>query len=84
MLDYSRYGFKMQSEVNGLHLYLAELQGETLELRVLGDTHTLKITSRDIMVANRYKVTDNSQLDFILINGRAGVLFSSFGGSQHI
>ena len=79
MLDYSKYGFNKHSENNGHIKYVAEIEGEVIQLSVLGGTHTLKIVGkRDIMVANRYEVTSQKELDFLILCGRTSALFTSF------
>jgi len=51
-------------------------------MTVLDNIYTLKIQSDmgDIMVANRYMIDTQENLDFIILNGRAGVLFMPFTG----
>lgn len=78
VIDVSKYGFILQSEKDGFYRYAANVSGEVVELKVYADSYTVKITGkRNIMVANRYKIKTQNQLDFILMNGRAGVLFLS-------
>ena len=78
VIDVCKYGFNLQSEKDGFYRYVANVSGELVELKVYADSYTVKITGkRNIMVANRHKIKTQSQLDFILMNGRAGVLFLS-------
>lgn len=84
-LNYSKYGFILHNVESNNLLYISNVEGETIELKVVGDYHTLKITGkRNIMVANRYKIVNQKQLDFILVNGRTGVLFSPLSGSNKV
>lgn len=78
VIDFYKYGFVIQSEKDGFCKYVANVGGEVVEMFIYFDTYTIKIVGkRNIMVANRYKIKTQSQLDFILMNGRAGVLFLS-------
>lgn len=82
-IDVSKYGFELSIEKEFYKVYVAKVENEIVELIVSGDTYTVKISGkRNIMVANRYKASTQEQLDFLLINGRVGVLFSSFCGSN--
>lgn len=84
-LDYLKYGFRLKSETNGLYTYVLEANGEVVELSVLINVHTLRIAgNRDIMVANRYIIDTQEQLDWFIFNGRAGILFMPFSGSNHV
>lgn len=81
-IDVCKYGFALFKEIGRLKVYTTNVRNEIVELRVSGDNYTIKITGeRDIMVANRYKIQTQEQLNFLLVNGRAGILFSSFCGS---
>ena len=83
IIDVSRYGFELSIEKEFYKIYVAKVENEIVELIVSCDTYTIKIGGkRNIMVANRYKVSTQEQLDFLLINGRVGVLFSSLCGSN--
>jgi hypothetical protein len=80
-IDVSRYGFVLDAETKYSKTYLANVKNEIVQLVFDGDVCTIRIAGkRNIMVANRYKVSNQEQLDFLLANGRVGVLFSSFGG----
>ena len=86
MLDYKKYGFKLQSEDRGLFTYLAKVNQQDIELKVLGETHTLRIVtgSKNIMVANRYKVNKQELLDFLIFGGRCSLLFMPLSASNQI
>ncbi len=79
IINVSKYGFILNTESKLSKNYIANVKDEIAEMVVSNDIYTIKIAGkRNIMVANRYKVSTQEQLDFILINGRVGVLFSSF------
>ena len=82
-IDILKYGFKLSAENEYGKTYVANIENEVVELNIFAGMYTLKIVGkRNIMVANRYKVSNQEQLDFLIVNGRVGVLFSSFGGSN--
>jgi len=78
-IDVSKYGFVLNSESEYSKTYLAKVKNEIVQLVIDGDLCTIKIVGkRNIMVANRYKVSNKNQLDFLILNGRVGVLFFPF------
>ena len=82
-VDVSKYGFVLDAETEYSKTYLVTIKDEIVKLVVDCSVYTIRIAGkRNIMVANRYKVSTQEQLDFLLVNGRAGVIFSSFGSSN--
>lgn len=77
-LNYSKYGFELVAERDKIIIYEAHPRNKLLRLQVLGDTHTLVIVTKrgEIPVFNRYEITSQYFLDLLIMNGRAGVLFS--------
>lgn len=85
IINVSKYGFELSIENQYGKTYVAKIENEVVELNIFAGMYTLKISGkRNIMVANRYEVSTQEQLDFLIFNGRAGVLFSSFRKSDKI
>ena len=79
-LDYSKYGFveiisKRKNRSKFFHCQLGE--NITYFLDVINDTHTLywafsKTPEDKNIVANRYEVNSQNELDFLILNSRVG------------
>lgn len=77
--DLSKYGFILNRGGNGdVEFYRREFDGFSVELMVSADVYSLYLIDgeTEIKVANRYKVSTQEQLDFIIFNGRVGTWFN--------
>lgn len=79
-IDLSKYGFEFikKSECGTLFFCRKFDKEFFVELMVAENVYTLSAWQRDrnLMVANRYKVSSQEQLDFIILNGRVGSWFN--------
>lgn len=78
------YGFTLERITdNGFRFYTKQDNERYVELMVAGDTLSISLYNTEseqpseMVVACRYKVETEEQLDFLLCNGRVGYLFRS-------
>lgn len=77
--DLSKYGFILSRRgETGVEFYRREFDGFFVELMVSADVYSLYLFDgeTEIKVANRYKVSSQEQLDFLVFNGRVGYAFN--------
>ena len=76
-INIDKYGFSLKIEKDGHSVYTFEKDGREVELSVSGNSFTLGVWFNDNYkkIADRYSVTTQEQLDFLIFNGRVGVLF---------
>lgn len=78
-IDVSRYGFELNKKLDSGSLFYCRKFNDdfSVELMVAENVYTLSAWHRDnnLMVANRYKLSSQEQLDFIIFNGRVGSWF---------
>lgn len=75
--DLSKYGFVLSCGGNGdVEFYRRESDGFSVELSA--DVYSLSLFNgeKEMVVANRYKVSTREQLDFLIFNGRVGAWFN--------
>lgn len=77
-IDVSKYGFVLSEETDGICTFLAKRGCENIQLTVLDNIYTLQLVTddRNIMVANRYKLKNQSEFDFLIFNGRLSASFN--------
>ena len=79
-IDVSKYGFELKKQLdNGNVFYCRKFDDDfSVELMVSENVYTLSAWQRDsnLMLANRYKVSSQEQLNFLLLNGRVGTWFN--------
>lgn len=78
IIDVSRYGFELYKQNNDFFHYRKIVHDYYIELDELCGSYTITICRNDsrIIVANRYEITEQSQLDFLLKKGRCSSAFS--------
>lgn len=76
----SKYGFKLNKKLDsGILFYIRKFDDDfSVELMVSENVYTLSAWQRNsnLMLANRYKVSSQEQLDFLILNGRVGTWFN--------
>lgn len=78
-IDLKKYGFIKTEESKSIETFIKKFDKYDVIVLRSGKTYTVKIIGEsEIMVANRFLLSSQKDLDFILFNGRAGVIFSSF------
>ena len=84
-INIDKYGFSLKIEKEGHFVYTYERDGKEVELSVRDNFYTINLISNDtiIKVANRYRVETQEQLDFLILNGRVGVLFVPLSCHNH-
>lgn len=79
-IDVSKYGFELNKKLDSGNLFYCRKFGDdfSVELMVSENVYTLSAWQRDnnLMLANRYKVSSQEQLDFLILNGRVGTWFN--------
>jgi len=79
-INVSKYGFELSKKTDSGTLFYCRKFDDSfsVELMVSENSYTLSAWQQDnnLMVANRYKVSTQEQLDFIILNGRVGVWFN--------
>ena len=79
-IDVSKYGFILNKKAgSGSLVYCRKFNDNfSVELMVSENVYTLSAWQRDnnLMLANRYKVSSQEQLDFLILNGRVGTWFN--------
>ena len=79
-IDVSKYGFELNKKLDSGNLFYYRKFGDdfSVELMVSENVYTLSAWQRDnnLMLANRYKVSSQEQLDFLILNGRVGTWFN--------
>ena len=78
-IDVSKYGFELyEVSKSGIIFYRRKFNGYYVELMVAEDIYSLFIEMGDsqIVVANRYKIERQDELDFLLFRGRVGRRFN--------
>lgn len=70
----SKHGLLLEEDRNGLKFYRKRVDGVTIELMELVGVYSLFINEWEI--AARYRCDTPTQLEFILLNGRAGTYFN--------
>ncbi len=78
-MDVSKHGFVLsRTSENGVFFYEKKTQNFVIELMVATNVYSLEYTlnNNTVKVANRYKVENQEQLDFLILNGRVGWLFT--------
>lgn len=81
--DLNKYGFEIDNSRTGnLKFFIKKIDDKTfVELTVLDDIYSLSHydmqfdKSPELVIACRYKVETQEQLDFLIYNGRIGYLF---------
>jgi hypothetical protein len=77
--DLSKYGFVFSRGGNGeVEFYRREFDDLSIELMVSADVYSLSLINGgvEMVVANRYQVSTQEQLDFLIFNGRVGTWFN--------
>ena len=79
-IDVSKYGFELTKKLeSGIIFYCRKFDDDfSVELMVSENVYTLSSWQRDnnLMLANRYRVSSQEQLDFLILNGRVGTWFN--------
>ena len=79
-IDVSKYGFILNKKAGSGSLFYCRKFNDnfSVELMVSENVYTLSAWQRDnnLMLANRYKVSSQEQLDFLILNGRVGTWFN--------
>jgi hypothetical protein len=79
LLDVVKYGFKLfKKSESGIIFYRRTFGDLIVELMVAADVYSLSALRkghREMVVANRYRVSTQSELDFLIYNGRVGDIF---------
>jgi hypothetical protein len=79
VIDVYKYGFVLsRTSENGVVFYKKEIREFVVELMVAANVYSLEynLNGNTVKVANRYKVKTQEQLDFLILNGRVGWLFT--------
>lgn len=79
-IDVLKHGFELKKKgYSGSLFYCRKFDDDfSVELMVSENVYTLSAWQRDsnLMLANRYKVSSQEQLDFLILNGRVGTWFN--------
>lgn len=78
-IDVSKYGFEFYKlSEYGIKFYRRQFEFFFVELMVSENSYTLSIWHNDdeTIVANRYEVETQKELDFIIFRGRVGSWFN--------
>ncbi len=79
-LNYSKFGFNLyKTSESGCVFYRRQFEWFYLELMVSADIHSLYMNTKgekEMIIANRYKIDNQEQLDFLILNGRVGEFFN--------
>lgn len=77
-LDYSKHGFALSENREGVLFYTCQIKDFLINLMVAANVHTLDYILHDnrTYVANRYKIENQEELDFLILKGRIGWIFS--------
>jgi hypothetical protein len=77
--DVSKYGFVFsRGDIGEVEFYRREFDGFSVELMVSADVYSLSLINGgvEMVLVNRYKVSSQEQLDFLIFNGRVGSWFN--------
>jgi spore coat protein U-like protein len=73
------YGFvKNKTSSTGVDFYTKKIEKNHIELMVADNIYTLSMkqgNGKEYVIASRYKVQSQEELNFLIFNGRAGAYF---------
>lgn len=79
-IDVAKYGFTHYlTAEHGSIFYRKQFKGFYIELMVSANIYSLSKRiegEREMMIANRYEVLEQSQLDYLIYKGRIGQFFT--------
>ena len=73
--DFTKYGFKLHRDSDGFKVYRFAEANVIIELSILGSSISMDFIEKDkskTVICNRYTCETNKQVEFLLLNGKAG------------
>lgn len=86
VLNIAKFGFSPYSEgETGVKFYRRDVSGGYVELMVAENVYSVfwGESDQEMVIANRYEVKSQEELDFLIMNGRVGYFFSGESHPTH-